>query len=109
MAANKATVSDGKQSIEQLQRRHEQLNTQKIQAQTKLESARQQLEALKREAREKYGTDDLAVLRQKLADMKDENERKRADYQAELDRIETDLAAVEERFAVAEQRENTAS
>ena len=47
-----------------------------------------ELERLKKDAREKYDTDDLNELRKLLDNMKAENERKRAAYQAELDRIE---------------------
>src|SRR4051794_21070631 len=91
-----------KQTIEQLQSRYQNLNTQKIEAETNLKHARAQLESLKKEAREKYGTDDVDALREKLATMTKENEDKRSKYQDDLDRIETDLAAVEEKFAESE-------
>ena len=71
--ANKAS-SNGQQSIEQLQQRYAKLNEQKIQAETNLEHAKKQLDQLQKEAREKYGTDDLAELRKKLDEMKAENE-----------------------------------
>jgi chromosome segregation ATPase len=99
MATSKAAESGGEQSIEKLQERYKQLNTRKIQAETHLDNARAQLEALQAEAREKYGTDDLAALREKLAQMKAENESKRAAYQEQLDKIEADLAVVEQKFA----------
>ena len=83
-SATTQAANNGQQTIEQLQQRYEQLRTRKIQAQTKLESARDELERLKKEAREKYGTDDIAELRQRLETMKQENERKRAEYQADL-------------------------
>jgi hypothetical protein len=102
MAANsKSVAANGQQTIEQLQQRYDKLHKQKIQAETKLESARSQLEALQKEAREKYDTDDLTELRAKLEAMQTDNEQKRAAYQADLDRIEGDLAAVEQRFAAA--------
>ncbi len=87
-----------RQTIERLTQRYNQLNTKKIEAETNLKSARKQLEELQKEARETYGTDDLEALQQKLAEMEAENEKKRADYQATLDRIETDLDAVEEKY-----------
>lgn len=87
-----------RQTIERLTQRYNQLNTKKIEAETNLKSARKQLEELQKEARETYGTDDLDALKQKLAEMEAENEKKRADYQATLDRIETDLDAVEEKY-----------
>jgi chromosome segregation ATPase len=102
MAASKAAPGNGQQTIEQLQVRYKRLNDQKVEADTKLKMTREQLEKYKREAREKYGTDDLAELREKLEQMKAENERKRAAYQADLDRIEAELAQVEEKFTAAE-------
>jgi hypothetical protein len=91
------------QSIEELQKRYSALNKKQIEADTNLKNAEKQLAALQAEAREKYGTDDLAALRQKLADMKAENETKRRDYQAKLDKIESDLTQVEEKFAAEAQ------
>jgi chromosome segregation ATPase len=95
-------AQNGQQSIEQLQERYQQLNKRKIQAETNLDNARQQLAKLQDDARQKYGTADVAELRQKLAAMKSENETKRAGYQAELERIEAELTAVEQKFAAAE-------
>lgn len=97
-----AGANGAQQTIEQLQSRYEALNTKKIQAARDLEHATRSLDDLKREAREKYGTDDLAALRDKLATMKRENEEKRSKYQADLDRIETELADVERKYAGSE-------
>src|ERR1700676_978925 len=92
----------GKQSIEALQDRYRDLHTKKIQAETKLTNARDRLDELKREAREKFKTDDVGELQKMLATMLEENEAKRAQYQAHLDQIETELAAVELKFAAEE-------
>ncbi len=78
------------------------MNTRKIQAETNLANARQQLDALKEDARKTYGTDDVAELRAKLDAMKADNETKRKNYQAELDQIEGALASIEERIAATE-------
>jgi len=91
----------GEQSIEELQRRYQALTTKKTQAETLRDAAKEQLEALKAQARTKYGTDDVTELKRKLDDMVAENNRKRADYQADLDKIERDLAEVERTFAEA--------
>jgi hypothetical protein len=91
-----------KQSIEALQLRYQKLNEKKIAAETELRVAKERLEELQEQAREKYGTDDLAALQAKLTEMQQENERKRAQYQADLDRIESGLAEVERKFAVVE-------
>jgi hypothetical protein len=90
------------QSIELLQKRYGDLNTKRIQADANLQNAEKQLATLRAEALEKYGTHDLAELRQKLADMTAENETKRREYQASLDQIERSLAEVEQKFAAAE-------
>lgn len=89
---------DGRQSIEELQRRFQSLNTRKIQAETHLENARKELERLQREAREKFGTDQVDELRLKLEQMKADNEEKRRNYQADLDRIENDLTDIEAKY-----------
>lgn len=108
MATGKPAVTNrstgpatAQQSIEQLQQRYQSLHTQKIQADTSLKHAQKQLADLQAQAREKYGSDDVAALQQKLADMKTENEDKRRQYQADLDQIETELQAVDAKFAGA--------
>jgi hypothetical protein len=93
------------QTIEQLQKRYQDLNTQKIQAARDLEHANTQLDALRKEAREKYGTDNLAELQDKLQAMKADNEAKRQKYQTDLEAIESALAAVETQFAGADETE----
>lgn len=103
MAASKtAADSTREQTIQQLQERFQALNKKKIQAETNLDNSRKQLDALQKEAREKYGTDDVAQLRAKLDQMKAENEQKRRTYQADLDRIEGELKAVEQKFETEE-------
>ena len=97
-----ATTNADQQSIEQLQKRYESLNTRKIQAETHRDNAKKRLEELRSEARDKYGTDDVAELEKKLAEMKADNERKRSEYQQSLDKIEGELAEVEKKFAAAE-------
>src|SRR5438552_19183619 len=100
MAKNKPEPASepGKQSIESLRQRYDTLNTKKIQAETQLESAKTRLNELKQEAREKFDTDDVDELQRKLELMENENEEKRAKYQADLDQIERELKAVEQKF-----------
>jgi len=102
MSASKSVATNQGQTIEVLQSRYNKLNTQKIEAGANLKNAQKELERLKQEAREKYGTDDLTELRNKLEAMKEENERKRASYQADLDRIEKDLDSVEQKFSATQ-------
>ena len=81
--------------IEALRKQYENLNKKKITAEANLTTSTQTLENLKKQAQEKYGTDDLDQLRAKLEEMRMENERKRAEYQEHLSAIETQLAEVE--------------
>jgi chromosome segregation ATPase len=106
MSKAKAEMDTGDQSIERLQSRYRDLHTKKIQADTNLDNATGNLKKLKAEAHEKFGTDDVDELRRKLDAMKAENEEKRKNYQAELDRIEAELQAVEKQFAEAEGAES---
>lgn len=100
--AQMRSSAGGQQTIEALQQRYQQLRDKKIQAETHFGNAQKQLDELKQQAREKYGTDDVAELEQMLARMRLENEQRRGQYQAELDRIEGNLADVEQRFSLAE-------
>jgi len=93
-------------SIEQLQKQYHELNEQKIRAAAQLESAAGRLDDLRKEAQEKYGTNDLAELQKKLEEMRAENESKRQKYQAGLEAIQAALAAVEESFAGDASAEN---
>ena len=81
--------------IEALKKRHRELENQRIAAQTNLKTATDQLEQLKKESREQYGTDDLDRLREKLEEMKRDNERKRVEYDRHLAEIERNLDEVE--------------
>lgn len=62
---------------------------------TERASSERRLRELQRKAREQYGTDDLEELRQRLAQMKEDNERRRRQYQEHLDEVEAQLAQVE--------------
>lgn len=93
-------MSENHQTIEELQQRYSRLNTRKIQAETNLDNARKQLESLKSQARETFGTDDIDELRDKLKEMQSENEQKRQSYQSSLDRIESELKKVDEEYAL---------
>jgi hypothetical protein len=102
MASPQSPENGQQQSIEVLQKRYSALNTKKIEAETELRGAEKRLKQLQDEARQKYGTDDVAELQKMLERLQAENEAKRAAYQADLDRIEGELAAVELKFAAAQ-------
>ena len=82
--------------IEALTKRHGELHNARIAAQTNLDRATEQLEQLKKDAREQYGTDDLNQLKEKLKAMKLENENKRVEYDRHLAEIEKSLAEIEQ-------------
>ncbi len=90
------------QSIEQLQKRYHELNKEKIKAETNLANAQNRLDDLQKQAREKYGTDNLAALREQLKEITAENEAKRRQYQQDLDRIESELTTVEQKYAISD-------
>jgi chaperonin cofactor prefoldin len=91
----------GPQDIDTLRKRYEILNTERTVAETDLKHAQTRLQELQAMAREQYGTDDLDALRQKLAQIREENERRRAAYQASLDGIQASLQAVESQYQQA--------
>jgi hypothetical protein len=93
--ANKKTA----RSIDDLKGEYERLNERKIQAQTQLEEATKQLEALQKEAIADFETSDIDELKSKLAQMEAENEQRRSDYQELLEKISGELAKVEQEAA----------
>lgn len=95
----KLPVNTGEQTIEQLQQRYQELNRKKIQAETQRDSAKTRLDELKAQAQEKYGTDDVAKLQEKLTEIISDNAKKRAKYQEDLDKIDKGLADVEAKFS----------
>ena len=100
--ANKKTV----RSIDDLKGEYERLNERKIQAQTQLEEATKQLEALQNEAIAEFETSDVDELKSKLKQMETENEKRRSDYQQLLEGISGELAKVEQEAATSTQSGN---
>jgi hypothetical protein len=92
---------DDRLDIDVLKERHERLKEKRIAAQTELATATKRLNELREQARAQFGTDDVNALQKKLEEMKEENERKRAAYQAHLEQIERQLQEIE---AAQEQR-----
>ena|ERR1700678_1710109 len=86
------------QSIEELRKRYDDLNTKKITAEANHKNAQKQLDDLKAAAKAQWNTDNLDELRKKLKEMEDENERKRSEYQGQLDKIEAELKDVDQKF-----------
>ncbi|MEL7500528.1 MAG: hypothetical protein AAFN77_23250 [Planctomycetota bacterium] len=89
-----------KQSIEELQQRYDEFKAQKVKFETQRDAAIEELDNLKQQARELYGSDDIEALEKMLKEMKAENEKKRSQYQASLDEIDSKLQAVQAEFEV---------
>ncbi len=92
------------QSIEELRKRYDDLNTKKITAEANHKNAQKQLDDLKAAAKAQWNTDNLDELRKKLKEMEEENERKRSEYQGQLDKIEADLKDVDQKFIQAQEK-----
>ena len=88
-----------------MQARYEGLNEQKIKVSAQREHALQRLEELKTQAKQQYGSDDIEQLALKLKEMKSRNEEMRSQYQSSLDKIDQDLAAIDEKFASPEEEQ----
>jgi uncharacterized protein (DUF3084 family) len=86
------------QTIDQLQKRYQNLSEKKIKVETQRDHALTQLNELKAQAKELYGSDDVEELKKILEEMKTSNETKRSEYQESLDSIDAELAAVDEKF-----------
>lgn len=96
MAKQQSKTTPGDvQTIEDLQKQYEQLNTQKIRAESDLSNAEKELQKLQAEATEKFGTHDIAELEEKLKQMEAENEQRRSTYQTLLEGIVNDLEKIE--------------
>ncbi len=88
-----------KLDMEALRQKHRELDARRIKAKANLETAENRLAELKREALENWQTDDLELLKQRLEQMKQENEAKRAAYQQHIEQVEARLREVETEFA----------
>lgn len=93
------------QTIEELQARFENFKEQKLVVEVQKKSALEKLNEIKKEALDKWGSDDLDELKSSLKKMKKENEQKRDRYQKSLDDIEQNLAEINEQFVEAELKE----
>ena len=88
------------QSIEELKERFDSLSTEKVRLQTQKERAEKDLEELKKQSVDQFGTDDLKKLQTMLSDMKKKNEQQKSEYQRQLDEIDGKLLKIDESFEV---------
>ena len=98
-------MPDANQTIDQLKKRFEELSLKKVKYETQRDTAANELADLKKQALELYGSDDVKQLEKMLSEMKAENEKKRSEYQASLDKIDENLRSVQESFEAAQETE----
>ncbi len=91
-------MNSKKETIEELTERFRKLDKKKTTAEANLKTACERLEELKKEAREKYETDDLQELKEKLTKIEKENEEKLSTYQQALNDIEKNLENIEKEY-----------
>ena len=102
MSKNVSDKKEEQQAIEALQVRFDKLSHERTRIEARQEAAQKQLDELREQARQQFGTDDVKELEKQLAAMKKENEEKRARYEASLDGIEGKLKEIENQFAAPE-------
>ncbi len=83
------------QELNELRRQYEQLRDQKVRTEQDIANLSSQLEGLKGQAKAEYGTDDPEELQKLLSEKRSENERVVGEYREHVQRIQADLAAVE--------------
>ncbi len=83
------------QTIEQLKKRFDKLNETRIRVQHERDTAQAQLEQLRQNAIEQFGTDDVEKLQAQLTEIKQQNEQQRAEYERNLDDIESRLEQIQ--------------
>ncbi len=98
--AQKGSPEQGDLALErelaQLKQEFEKLNTRKLQTEINLKNLEENLEDLRKEARESYGTDDPDELEKLLQEKREENARLVAEYRAHIQGIQESLGRVEE-------------
>jgi DNA repair exonuclease SbcCD ATPase subunit len=82
-------------TLDELTKQYNVLNERKIQAETQLKEAEKRLLEMQTQAQKEFGTNDIAELQARLEQLEAENETRRADYQALLEGIQTDLKNIE--------------
>jgi phage shock protein A len=83
------------EKFEELKEQYSELRDQQIQVKTNLERSQSDLEELKKQAREEFGTDNLSKLQALLEKRELENQAKVQEYQFHLEHIQESLKEVE--------------
>jgi hypothetical protein len=82
--------------LKNLRDRYERLREEKIRADERLNQHREGLQDLQRQARERFGTYDLAILQARLNELEQENQRKLDEYRAALNAVDEQLNRIED-------------
>lgn len=90
--------TDPNEILKDLQKRFQDFHNRKIQIQTQRDETNKTLDKLRVEAEAEFGSSDVKVLKEKLAAMTKDNQKKVADYDKQLNDIETKLNAVTQQF-----------
>ena len=100
-----ATTQDSQleQELNALRRQYEQLRDQKVRAEQDTANLTSQLEALKAQAKDEYGTDDPDELQALLQQKREENSRVVEEYRKHIQQIRDDLSRVEQNSGGNEQ------
>lgn len=85
------------QELASLRNQYEQLRDQKVRTEQQVADLSSRLDALKEQAQVEYGTSDPAELQALLQEKRRENEKVVAEYSQHVQKIQADLAAVENR------------
>lgn len=91
-------TADPNEVLKDLQKRFQDFHNRKIQIQTQRDETNKTLDKLREEAEQEFGSSDLKVLKEKLAAMTKDNQKKVADYDQQLKDIESKLNAVTQQF-----------
>ena len=94
--------SEQEKDFAELKQRFDSLSHEQTRIKAQQETVQNQLDEVKRQAREQFGTDDLDELKSRLKSMQSENEKQRVKYRSQLDKIEKQLADVETEFAASQ-------
>ncbi|MDC0335285.1 hypothetical protein OAN24_00100 [Pseudodesulfovibrio sp.] len=85
------------QELNDLRRQYEQLRDQKVRTEQQVTDLSNQLETLKSQAQDEYGTSDPEELQTLLEKKRLQNEQIVSDYREHIQKIQSDLTAVENR------------
>jgi len=83
------------QELGELRRRYELLHEKRVRTEQDMSNLSRQLDTLREQAMERYGTSDISELQQLLEEKRQQNERLVAEYKEHITTIQNDLLTVE--------------